>query len=445
MSSYLSHAKIIPLTHPTSTSTSSDPVQEPASITLPLPTHLGSSCTSWLSPPPSHEAYDPSSPILVGAGGVDRQSHVFSITPERMLQLAGNTSSPDPSTGCQEIMTLHLHTGPISSLTPSRDYKHVLSSAWDGLLGVFKLPTREEPLVQKHDVGAEPASYLTGQDRRSKKRRLNTTAGVVDAGPNTAGSNYNGDVNGLAPANSGGFRKAPEIVLRGHSGRIGGSIWDREVRGNVWSAGWDGSVRGWDVDSGACEVVKVGPLARNRTLCHRHTVSGGRLISLSFGMFTARTAGTGGALYRPDGREQEPCDGSYGPGRLSLGRKGMSVLAPLLTSLALNPTRMLTWIRFVAASVVSLTLSTPAATPSVTAHPTSHFTLATASYSGHLQIWDVRSPKQALFSVKKNPRKDNKIVGGGTGERLLSVDWDGEVMIAGGEDGEVGVWSARGE
>lgn len=103
------------------------------------------------------------------------------------------------------------------------------------------------------------------------------------------------------------------------------------------------------------------------------------------------------------------------------------------------------FIAALAASVISLTLPTSAATPSVTAHPTSSFTLATASYSGHLQIWDVRSPKQALFSVKKQPRKDNKIVGGGTGERLLSVDWDGEVMIAGGEDGEVGVWSARGE
>jgi ribosome biogenesis protein YTM1 len=27
----------------------------------------------------------------------------------------------------------------------------------------------------------------------------------------------------------------------------------------------------------------------------------------------------------------------------------------------------------------------------------------------------------------------------------LGIDWNGEVLIAGGEDGEVSVWSARGE
>lgn len=149
-------------------------------------------------------------------------------------------------------MTLHLHTGPVSSLSPSLDYSKVLTSSWDGLLGVFKLPTREEPLEERHEVGPEPGSYLTGVDRRSKKRRLN----VKDA---TATETPNGEQpNGLPAANSGGYRKSPEMVLRGHNGRIGGSIWDKEQAGTVWSAGWDGSVRGWDVESGGCEVVKVG-------------------------------------------------------------------------------------------------------------------------------------------------------------------------------------------
>jgi ribosome biogenesis protein YTM1 len=31
------------------------------------------------------------------------------------------------------------------------------------------------------------------------------------------------------------------------------------------------------------------------------------------------------------------------------------------------------------------------------------------------------------------------------GERLLAMDWDGETIVAGGEDGEVGIWKARGE
>jgi len=151
-------------------------------------------------------------------------------------------------------MTLYLHTGPISSITPSGDYKKVLTSSWDGLLGVFALPTEENPLVKAHDVSPDPSSYLTGQDRRQKKRRLNNLP------TNTADDGLAGPVageNGLAGKDTGGWRKAPEMVLRGHTGRIGGSLWDKERDGMVWSAGWDGSVRGWDVDSGACEIVKV--------------------------------------------------------------------------------------------------------------------------------------------------------------------------------------------
>jgi ribosome biogenesis protein YTM1 len=111
-------------------------------------------------------------------------------------------------------------------------------------------------------------------------------------------------------------------------------------------------------------------------------------------------------------------------------------------------------------SVISLTLPTTSPVPSVSCHPTSPFTLASATYSGLLQIWDVRSPKTALFSVEKRSGftgekavKEDELVGGKgkkgrrvvQGERILGLDWDGEVLCAGGEDGEVGVWRARGE
>lgn len=91
-----------------------------------------------------------------------------------------------------------------------------------------------------------------------------------------------------------------------------------------------------------------------------------------------------------------------------------------------------------AQSLISLTLSTSSPVPSLRAHPTSQFTLATGTYSGNLQIWDIRSPKQALFSVRRQQKQ-------GKGERVLGIDWNGEIMVAGGEDGEVSVWSARGE
>lgn len=104
------------------------------------------------------------------------------------------------------------------------------------------------------------------------------------------------------------------------------------------------------------------------------------------------------------------------------------------------------WDTRAAASVIAGTLQVGSPVPSIACHPTSSFTLATATYGGAVQIWDVRSPKHALFSVRHQPseRKETKN-GKALGERLLAVDWDGEVLVAGGEDGEVGLWHARGE
>jgi ribosome biogenesis protein YTM1 len=73
------------------------------------------------------------------------------------------------------------------------------------------------------------------------------------------------------------------------------------------------------------------------------------------------------------------------------------------------------------------------------------------TYSGMVQIWDIRSPKSALFSVQKSGKtgtgtgREVTKNGKRLGERLLAGDWDGEMVVAGGEDGEVGIWNARGE
>jgi ribosome biogenesis protein YTM1 len=99
-------------------------------------------------------------------------------------------------------------------------------------------------------------------------------------------------------------------------------------------------------------------------------------------------------------------------------------------------------------STSSIILSLPTQSPvsAIKCHPTSEFTMMGVTYSGLVQIWDVRSPKSALFSVQKQGEgrkvtKNGKVLG----ERLLAGDWDGEMVVAGGEDGEVGIWNARGE
>lgn len=105
------------------------------------------------------------------------------------------------------------------------------------------------------------------------------------------------------------------------------------------------------------------------------------------------------------------------------------------------------WDTRAATSVIAQVLNVGSPVPSLTCHPESNFTIATATYGGAAQIWDVRSPKNALFSVaRKTDRTRTQTKNGkALGERLLAVDWDGEILVAGGEDGEVGIWNARGQ
>ncbi|WVQ84238.1 ribosome biogenesis protein YTM1 [Cryptococcus sp. DSM 104549] len=357
LSSYLSHVQVLPLSAATPSS---------ALRTLPLPTSLGATSCTWLSP--SSQETD----ILVAAGGVDRQVHVFSIP----------SLSPDSVAPAREVYTLHGHTAPVSAVIGSSTGKEIVSGAWDGNLNLYILPESEP---SEHQVPADPVSYLPGQGTK-KRRKLEKD---MEKAP------IEGLTDGEATG-EGGWRRAPDGVMRGHSGRVGGLVWDKLDAGKIWSAGWDGSVRGWDVDSGAAGMVRQGPSDKAALCVDQWSVNG--------------TLATG-----------------------NMDR-----------TICLWDTRQAT-------SLISLTLPTTSPVPSVTCHPTSPFTLASSTYSGVVQIWDVRSPKQALFSVSKAQTKSaepaRKVTKNGKvlGERLLAVDWDGEVLVAGGEDGEVGVWRARGE
>ena len=55
----------------------------------------------------------------------------------------------------------------------------------------------------------------------------------------------------------GGWRRAPDGIMRGHQGRVGGVVWDKIQEGRIGSAGWDGSVRGWDVETSAGIFLRV--------------------------------------------------------------------------------------------------------------------------------------------------------------------------------------------
>ena len=163
----------------------------------------------------------------MAAGGVDRAVHVFSVP---SLEPASNSST--------EILTLHGHTSPISSIISNSSGTELISADWNGQINIYNIPAE---LPTEHQIPAEPSSYLPGQKKRRKLQGniTSTIPGLTD-----------GDVGG------GGWRRIADGVMRG--------CWDKNGKGTVWSAGWDGSVRGWDVQGGAGAVVRVNFRPRSR-------------------------------------------------------------------------------------------------------------------------------------------------------------------------------------
>ncbi|KAG2102879.1 ribosome biogenesis protein YTM1 [Suillus discolor] len=123
-----------------------------------------------------------------------------------------DSETPTAST----VASLHLHTSPLSSISTDASGSHLLTSSWDGLIGVW-----DTSIPDDHQVNLE-----RGDDR--KKRRK------------------------TAPANI--KRKAPIAVLKSHTARVSKAIFaaGEPAKGKAYSCGFDSTVRTWDVESGVC-------------------------------------------------------------------------------------------------------------------------------------------------------------------------------------------------
>lgn len=92
-------------------------------------------------------------------------------------------------------------------------------------------------------------------------------------------------------------------------------------------------------------------------------------------------------------------------------------------------------------TIISLTLTGhTSSVSSVAAHPTSPLLLCSASYDSTVRIWDARSPKQALFSIPRQKKKNDN----GATEKIVSVAWDGQLVASGGEDGRLELFQSKG-
>ncbi|TFK18608.1 ribosome biogenesis protein YTM1 [Coprinopsis marcescibilis] len=121
------------------------------------------------------------------------------------------------STSSKPLATLHLHTAPLSSVSSNAKGTQLLTSSWDGLVGLWDTtipPTDEVP---------EP----TLNERERKRRRKGDDATTKKP-----------------------KRKAPINVLKSHIGRVSKAAWLNEKEGV--SCGFDSTVRTWDVENGLC-------------------------------------------------------------------------------------------------------------------------------------------------------------------------------------------------
>lgn len=158
---------------------------------------------------------------------------------------------------------------------------------------------------------------------------------------------------------------------------------------SVWSAAWDGSVKLWDVTQG----VLVGEKTSDKVhLC----------------------------LDRMHGHAE----------------RAELVTGHMDHSLALYDFRDRT-----THTAIAIANAHAAPVSAVRSHPTSPFLFASGAYDGQMKVWDVRSPKQALFGLAA-PRDTSRAAPEKERTKVLAVDWTpgGNSILAGGEDCRVSIY-----
>lgn len=139
----------------------------------------------------------------------------------QLTQVSLSTNMPQP---VKPLATLHLHTGPVSSASSNMTGSHLLTSSWDGLIGLWDTTVPSSDEVVEH---VEP-------EDRKKRRKVATDLERPK-------------------------RKAPVSVLKSHTARVSKVVFDKQP-GNVkdaYSCGFDSTVRVWDIENGVCTNTVV--------------------------------------------------------------------------------------------------------------------------------------------------------------------------------------------
>ncbi|TFK87208.1 ribosome biogenesis protein YTM1 [Polyporus arcularius HHB13444] len=154
----------------------------------------------------------------------DDSSHLLATASQDLTARLTRIDLSSPSSPkAHTLASLHLHTAPLSSVSASPSGAHILTSSWDGLIGVFD--------TSIPDADEVPADEVAGGERK-KRRKVVQEDGSEAPRPK---------------------RKAPTTVLKSHTARVSRVVFGPEAKGaSAYSCGFDSTVRTWDVENGVC-------------------------------------------------------------------------------------------------------------------------------------------------------------------------------------------------
>lgn len=180
--------------------------------------HSGPITSICVIPPSSLGVDGGDGGIVVGSASHDLTAR---ITRLRLSDSPGDVQMDD-SFDTQTLASLHLHTAPVSSIAASPTGSHLLTSSWDGLIGVW-----DTTIPKSNEVDVRVIT-----DGRRKRRKVDSSA-------------------------ENGKTKAPVIVMKSHTARVSQVIFAGAKGEHAVSCGFDSTVRVWDVDTGICAHTVV--------------------------------------------------------------------------------------------------------------------------------------------------------------------------------------------
>ncbi|KAL1691276.1 WD40-repeat-containing domain protein [Schizophyllum commune] len=151
------------------------------------------------------------------ADAEDESSHLIASSSHDLTAQISRVSLSNKAT--TPLATLHLHTQPLSSIASNTAGSHLLTSSWDGLIGLWD--TSIPPSDEVPEVAAGPD--------RKKRRKVGGDGEERKA-----------------------KRKAPLSVLKSHTARVSRVVFGPDYTNRAYSCGFDSTVRVWDVENGVC-------------------------------------------------------------------------------------------------------------------------------------------------------------------------------------------------